>query len=72
MQQIEDGKKFSGDFRISDLQRTLINVINSSLVILLYFSKHFYVIMKTESPQEKIMREKIYGHTIYKTIINNR
>lgn len=71
MQQIEDGKKFSGDFRISDLQRTLINVINSSLVILLYFSKHFYVIMKTESPQEKIMREKIYGHTIYKTIINN-
>lgn len=71
MQQIEDEKKFSGDFRISDLQRTLINVINSSLVILLYFSKHFYVIMKTESPQEKIMREKIYGHTIYKTIINN-
>ena len=72
MQQIEDGKKFSGDFRISDLQRTLINVINSSLVILLYYSKHFYVIMKTELSQEKIVREKIYGHTIYKTIINNR
>lgn len=71
MQQIEDGKKFSGDFRISDLQRTLINVINSSLVILLYFSKHFYVIMKIELLQEKIVREKIYGHTIYKTIINN-
>ena len=71
MQQIEDGKKFSGDFRISDLQRTLINVINSSLVILLYFSKHFYVIMKIELSQEKIVREKIYGHTIYKTIINN-
>ena len=61
MQQIEDGKKFSGDFRISDLQRTLINVINSSLVILLYFSKHFYVIMKIELLQEKIVREKIYG-----------
>ena len=42
------------------------------LVILLYFSKHFYVIMKTELSQEKIVREKIYGHTIYKTIINNR
>ena len=64
MQQIEDGKKFSGDFRISDLQRTLINVINSSLVILLYFSKHFYVIMKTESPQENHEGENIWAHYI--------
>ena len=60
------------DNSMSGLQRTLINVINSSLVILRYFSKHFYVIMKTELSQEKIVREKIYGHTIYKTIINNR